>query len=282
VSDKQIKWLILIIPTLVIGLWEYVRHEFLLQFISMNVGNWLSPVLVFVVTMTLIVRLFRRYDQLHEQLKKERAEKAILQERERIARELHDGIAQTLFLNSVKLQQMKKQGHVNWDDLDESLQQIHGYVRESISNLKSTPKPLSTIAWQTQIEQLTTQFTHDTGIAMKLKLEFAEPELTLTEKTELLACIQEALSNIQKHAKATIVEFTLQVKTTGWMLTISDNGIGYTGDPLHQSQHFGLRIMQERVAELGGTLALSRHHGHTQLTIERGVPHDNAPSYLTL
>ena len=46
-SYKQMKWLILIIPTLTIGIWEYVRHEFLLPYISMDLGNLLAPVIVF-------------------------------------------------------------------------------------------------------------------------------------------------------------------------------------------------------------------------------------------
>ncbi|MEX2103784.1 MAG: sensor histidine kinase, partial [Bacilli bacterium] len=56
-SYRQIKWLILIIPTLTIGLWEYVRHQFLLPYISMELGNWLAPVIVFVVTITFLLKL---------------------------------------------------------------------------------------------------------------------------------------------------------------------------------------------------------------------------------
>lgn len=57
-SYKQMKWLILIIPTLTIGIWEYVRHEFLLPYISMDLGNWLAPVIVFLVSILFLTQLF--------------------------------------------------------------------------------------------------------------------------------------------------------------------------------------------------------------------------------
>jgi two-component system nitrate/nitrite sensor histidine kinase NarQ len=69
-SYKQIKWLILIIPAVVSGLWEYVRHRFLLPFISMQLGNWLTPLLVFTVTIVLLLRLFAIYEKMQEELKK--------------------------------------------------------------------------------------------------------------------------------------------------------------------------------------------------------------------
>ncbi|SFF45349.1 two-component system, NarL family, nitrate/nitrite sensor histidine kinase NarQ [Paenibacillus algorifonticola] len=56
---KQIKWMILFIPTFTAAIWEYVRHQFLLPYISMDLGNWLTPVLVYVVGITLLTQLFR-------------------------------------------------------------------------------------------------------------------------------------------------------------------------------------------------------------------------------
>ncbi|WP_240968023.1 histidine kinase [Paenibacillus aquistagni] len=94
---KQIKWLILIIPTLTIGLWEYVRHEFLLPFISMELGNWLSPVFVLLVTLLFLTQLFKLIEHNQEELTRAKALQVVLEEREKIARELHDGIVQSLF-----------------------------------------------------------------------------------------------------------------------------------------------------------------------------------------
>lgn len=56
---KQLKWLILTIPTLTIGIWEYVRHEFLLPYISMELGNWLAPVFVLLVSLLMDIQMPR-------------------------------------------------------------------------------------------------------------------------------------------------------------------------------------------------------------------------------
>jgi two-component system nitrate/nitrite sensor histidine kinase NarQ len=271
-SYKQIKWLILITPTVVIGVWEYVRHEFLLPYISMDLGNMLSPVIVFLATITLVLRLFMRYEELQEQLKNEREEKAVLEERERIARELHDGIAQSLFLCSVQVNRMKQKepNDQEWEELEKSLRQIHNYIRYSISNLKSTPSSTPAAAWKVRVQELIRQFHLNTGIPVALNVELEETRLTAKEKIELFACIQEALTNIQKHAQATEVTIALQPRENGWCLEIEDNGQGYSGNPFQQPHRFGLRIMQERATEMKAILSLSRHQGKTRLVIKKG------------
>lgn len=271
-SDKQIKWLILIIPTMIIGLWEYIRHEFLLSYISMELGNWLSPVIVFVVTMIFLVPLFQRYEQLQEQLKKEREEKAILQERERLAHELHDGIAQSLFLCTVQIKQMKqkKEKDQEWETLDKHLRQIHDDVRHSISNLKSAPAPTLHSTFKTRVQELTDQFFADTGIEVSLDLSIQEVELSPKEKIELLACLQEALSNIRKHAHATRVDIHFYHTQKGWYFNIEDNGQGFTENPFFKPDRYGLKIMRDRVASIQGKLTFKRQQGKTILTITKG------------
>lgn len=271
-SDKQIKWLILTIPTMIIGLWEYVRHEFLLPYISMELGNWLSPVIVFFVTMTFLVPLFKRYEQLQEQLKQEQEEKSLLQERERLARELHDGIAQSLFLCTVHLQRIKRKDHTHdeWETLDKHLRQIHDDVRHAISNLKSPPATTLHSTFQTRVIEHAKQFESDAGIEVTLSLQIDEKRLTPKEKIELYACLQEALSNIHKHAEATQVWIHFRHTDDGWIFQISDNGVGFKGNPFEKKERFGLKIMQERVSSIGSHLSLERKHGETQCMIWKG------------
>jgi len=144
-SYRQIKWLLLIIPSITIGLWEYVRHEILLPYISMEMGNWLAPFIVLAVTMTFLLKLFAMMEQLQNELNRERVAKAALEERERIARELHDGIAQSLFLLSVKVDQLEKSGGNVGGKPDvqvvrKTVHQVNEYIRQAISNLRYPPR----------------------------------------------------------------------------------------------------------------------------------------------
>src|SRR3569832_1625158 len=107
-SYAKIKWLILLLPTVATGIWEYVRHQALLPYLSMELGNILTPFIVLLVTLTLLTKLFRMLEETLNQLQRGQAMKAAFEEREQLARELHDGISQSLFLMSVKLDKLER------------------------------------------------------------------------------------------------------------------------------------------------------------------------------
>ncbi len=267
---KQIKWLILTIPTISVGLWEYIRHEYLLPYISMELGNWLTPVIVLVITLTLLVHLFVIYEKMQEDLKKERAENAVLQERERIARELHDGMAQTLFLCSVELDTLQdKYDNPSLNRINQHLRQLHDDVRQAITNLK-TSDGNSLFSIKDKIFDLISEFKIDTGIDVTANLPLKGDQLNSKEKVELLACLQEALTNIRKHAQADKVTVSLIPSGGGWRCTIEDNGIGFDGNIFSHPDRYGLRIMQERAESIGARLEIKRQSGKTIVSIEKG------------
>lgn len=144
-SYRQIKWLILFLPTVVVGVWEYVRHQFLMPVLSMNAGNILTPVLVFVVSITLLRRLFDMLERMQRELEQARAAKANLEAREELARELHDGIAQSLFLLSVKTDRMERRAAEaglgeELDAVRRTVHEVDRYVRQALANLREPAK----------------------------------------------------------------------------------------------------------------------------------------------
>jgi len=267
-SSKQIKWLILTIPTLTIGVWEYLRHTILLPHVSMELGNWLSPILVFLVTVTLVNPLFRAYDRLSQELKEERESKQLMAERERIARELHDGIAQTLFLSSVQVEKLKSvTPHEEWRELQHSLHHIQEYVRRSIHTLKSE----SQLSLSSQVQTVMEQFRMDTSITVNYTEKFADQHFTQKEAWEITACITEALTNIRKHAHATNVDVLLASTPTSWNLEIEDNGIGFKQDSLRKQSSFGLRMMKERAEECQAQFSFACLSNKTKVRICKGA-----------
>lgn len=271
-SYRMIKILILVIPTLTIGIWEFVRHEYLLPYISMELGNWLAPLLVFLVSITLLLKLFGKMEELQRQLRKEQAAKAVLEEREAMAQELHDGIAQSLFLLSVKVDRMKHaeepQHAAHYNSLRKTAQEINEYVRQAISSLRQPPQSTE-LVWEGSIRHLAGQFQQESGISVALEWSIPEDRLSTKEKVELYSTIREGLQNIRKHADADRVSIHGDELPGGWKVRIADNGRGFSGQPLKKPDRFGLKIMKERAERLGWEMQLERITDQTVLSIEK-------------
>lgn len=272
---KQIKAFILIIPTVTVGLWEYIRHEFLLPYISMDLGNWLTPVIVLVVTFTLLTRFFKKMECIQEQLKAERAERAMLEERERIASELHDGLAQSLFLLSIKIQQLnqlnvKEEERELFEELKQTIHHIHDYIRQGIHHLKVPTQALEE-PWVDTVHKQIDEFERDTSIPVTKQITIQEDHLSTREKVELTACIGEALMNIHKHADATEVNIYFIVNSDEKTLTIRDNGRGFKEEDLNKQGGYGLKMMRDRCERIDWTMNLQRLRNETVLTLYRSI-----------
>ena len=266
---KPIKWLILIIPTLTIGLWEYVRHEFLLPYISMELGNWLAPFIVLLVSLLLLTQLFKMIEHYQEELNRVRALQAVMEEREKIARELHDGIAQSLFFLSAQvahLERMPGADGLPLDKLKESVHRTNDYVRQAIANLRQSADRDGN-PWLQSVESLIDELRRETALQIETRWELTEEQLSSREKVELLAIVREALLNIYKHADATRVLVEARETEAGWICQIVDNGKGFADGMKHIGNHYGLKIMQDRADRMSWRLRITRENGETKVIV---------------
>ncbi|WP_256760794.1 sensor histidine kinase [Cohnella sp. WQ 127256] len=275
-KDRKIKWLILLIPTLTIGLWEYVRHAFLLPYLSMELGNLLAPFIVLAVTLTLVRSLFSRLEQSQQALQREKGANAALEERESLARELHDGISQSLFLLAVKLDQldgMKSEGPVKElaAGLRGTVRVIHDDVRQAIANLRQPPSPI-TAAWVVPLRELLGETAELTEAHAEFSWSIPDGSLSDKEKVELHACVREALINVRKHANASHVYVLGESDGTGgFRCTVEDDGIGFNGDPWAVTGRFGLRMVRDRAKSIGWTFLAERRGDRTVVElVKRG------------
>lgn len=268
---KQIKWLILLIPTITIGIWEFSRHTFFLPYISMELGNWLSPLIVFLVTMIFLLKLFNLLEKMQEELKQEKAYKAALEEREKIARELHDGIAQSLFLLSVKMDRLKKAARLEdneaYQKIEKTLHHVNQDVRQAITNLRHAPEP-HMLPWEQLLNELIQSVKEENDLHVTTYWELHENDLTAKEKIELYACLKEALMNITKHAHASRIWIDARMTETGFICQVKDDGIGFY-EETSKAARYGLQIMRDRTEEMGWALTFNRRNGQTIVEIKK-------------
>lgn len=272
----RIKWLILLIPTLTIGLWEYVRHAFLLPYLSMDLGNFLAPFIVLAVTLTVVRSLFVRLEQSQDELQREKSTSAALEEREGLARELHDGISQSLFLLAVKLDQLDaavQDGPVKplAAGLRETVRVMHEDVRQAIAGLRLPPSP-DKAAWVMPLRELLGETAGITEARAEFTWTIPDTCLSDKEKVELHACVREALMNVRKHAKAQTVYVIGEADGNGgFRCAVEDDGAGFAMDPLNSPGRFGLRMVKDRSARMGWTFSAERRGARTVIEwVKRG------------
>jgi signal transduction histidine kinase len=206
----------------------------------------------------------------HENERMERQlvrEQAIIQERERIARELHDGMAQLLgYVNTkamaVRLNLQKQrtaEAEKNLLQLEEAAQSLSADVREAILGLRATSQVGD--GFKILITDYANQFTRLSGLSIQVEIpdNLAALPLAAEAELQLLRISQEALSNVRKHAKARQVLIQMdQPDEHRLRLLIKDDGEGF--DRRHPKTdkhlHFGLHTMAERAESVEGTFEL--------------------------
>lgn len=197
----------------------------------------------------------------HEQKARDKLrQQAIIEERERIARELHDGLAQVLgYVNTkaIAVRLWLKKGNPpkaeeNLQQLEEAARALFVDTREAILGLRMTGR--NGAKFSEIIEDYTTQFSRLSGIPAFFVHEPAVDEQTIPTVAELqlIRIIQEALTNTRKHANASRVHVNLWMEDQTMELAIIDDGAGFdlSKPAPNQRPHFGLAIMRERAQSI--------------------------------
>ncbi len=193
---------------------------------------------------------------------------AVTEERERIAREMHDSLAQVLGYVNTKAQATEaflergqtEKAAAQLGQLSAAARAAYADVREGILGLRASPGEARTFI-ETLREYLT-QWQEQSGVAVALVTDPAAgfaPRLTPHGEVQLLRIIQEALANVRKHAAATRAEVRLAVADGCLEVSVSDDGGGFDPDALGRTAvpRFGLATMRERAEAIGGTLSIS-------------------------
>lgn len=212
----------------------------------------------------------------NQRLRSRERELAVSEERNLLAQELHDSIAQGLAFLNIQVQLL--QDSLREGNLDESLgiaEQLREGVQESYDHVRELLVHFRTRASHVDLDNAIVssleKFEGQTGIGSEFEHEGSGLALPAEEQVQVMHIIQESLSNIRKHARATRVKVRLLRNLEGLTVEISDNGVGFdpeTNQAALSDRHVGLKIMKERALRVGGQCRVASTQGKgTRVTL---------------
>lgn len=201
---------------------------------------------------------------------------SIMEERTRLAHELHDSLAQTMaslrFQVRVLDESLRKgEERSVWHELEQienNLDEAYAEVRELITHFRA---PIDKRGLVPAVEHLASRFRNQTGIHVFLQQEWNVVQLPASIEVEVIRIIQECLNNIKKHSQAHTVRVILRSVPQGdCHILIEDDGVGIdtTLDKDTKEDHYGLNIMAERAKRINGKLKIESEPGEgTRITL---------------
>jgi signal transduction histidine kinase len=202
------------------------------------------------------------------------AELAVLRERERLARDLHDSLGHALVALTVQLEAVQRLYRVDPERASAQVDELKALTRSSMDALRRSIAGLRAPGLGDRtllpaLQSLCVDFGQRTGLTVACTLDEEINTLSPALAETVWRIAQEALTNVEKHARANRVEVRLTHETRVVLIRIADNGVGLADGANADLDHFGLRGMQERVEGLGGTLTL---HNDGGAVIEARLP----------
>ncbi|WP_420644376.1 histidine kinase [Candidatus Leptofilum sp.] len=231
-------------------------------------------------------QLLTELQEAHEQLRAyttQAQQLAVSEERNRLAREMHDALGHRLTVAVVQLEGAQRLIPSNPDKsasmieaMRAQLKQALAELRQSVSALRS---PENTAALngslETAVSHLAQTFQEATGLPVHLQLPKEVPLLPESHRLALYRTAQESLTNVQRHAHAQQAWLQLVADDEQVSLTVADDGQGFADEVA--DGRFGLIGLRERAKQLGGVLKIGpAQQGGAQLCLELPIPHVEA------
>lgn len=195
--------------------------------------------------------------------------KSMIQERARLAREIHDGLAQTI--GFLKLQASQLRSYLARGDLDRARQNVDLFyatlseayqdARQAIDGLRISPDECGLAGW---LEQTASEYKDLTGTPVMLDAQNLQIDLSPEIQAQLIRIMQEALNNVRKHAQSTQVWVSLRESKNDLIIEVRDDGQGFFPEDVSSASRHGLRSMRERADLIGADFqVVSRPHEGT-------------------
>jgi signal transduction histidine kinase len=236
--------------------------------ISEPTARWIESLANYVAALTERKRTEEDLRTSHEQLRElsVHLQSAIEEERKQIAREIHDELGQELSLLQLELGLVENRLFKNQRVLCKkvrSMSKLIDSIVQSVQRISSNLRPalLDNLGIVAAVDWQAKEFQRRTKIQCESRIDSPEIILNQERSTALFRILQETLTNVARHSKATKVRIELKKNTDAVELTIRDNGIGISAQNVANPKSFGLIGMRERIRQVGGEIDFSGKRG---------------------
>jgi PAS domain S-box-containing protein len=199
-------------------------------------------------------------------------------EQKRIARELHDELAQSMSALKMDISLIRAGASDGDSTLAKRLDRMEAQTDATIGAMRRIaadlrPLLLDDLGLAAALGSLVKDFRRQNDLRCELVLPAEELDLPAAHASALFRIIQESLTNVRKHAKASRVDVTVALDDNGVDVEVSDNGVGFVTDAPRKAESFGLLGVRERAYLLGGQVRVSSAPGRgTQVAVHLPVP----------
>ncbi|WP_169794787.1 sensor histidine kinase [Alicyclobacillus kakegawensis] len=204
-----------------------------------------------------------------ENFNSERIIELLEEERKRMARDIHDGPAQSLTNVTMRLEvteRMLENGRL--EDSIQEIERLKSILRTAINDVRRLIFDLRPSFLERGVSDAirlyAERFSQMSGLPVTVDSEWGQPNLSRSAAVAVFRVVQEALNNIHKHAKATTIEIRLLHRNGVYQALVKDDGKGFATD-VSSSASYGLQGMKERMELVGGRVMVQSQPGHGTL-----------------
>jgi signal transduction histidine kinase len=225
----------------------------------LRVAFYISVVLVFDADTLATLRELRLSRAKVEELRQAEMAQAVLEERSRLARDLHDGLAQELWLAKLRFGRLLKAVGQDQSEVDREAAGLSGAIDSAIAEARlaviaMNVRPGDSHDLETALARYVYDVTERLDLPVNFRVERPAPPLDVRVSEEILRAVHEALHNVRKHAEATSATVVLDGDDRVVRVSVSDDGRGLR--PGHERRGYGLTNMRERIEALGGSVSI--------------------------
>ena len=256
------------------------EHWFLILMIILSLLTILTIIGAFIssiiIQSTDRQRLIDDLTRSRANLMKAEREAGRLTERQRLARDIHDTLAQHFTSIVMHLSAAK---YSNPESVQAEVQQAEDAAREGLDEIRRIvwdmrPEQIEKASLVEAVEELAARWSAENSVLVKMKVTGTPRSLPSSAETALLRISQEAMHNIIKHAQAKNVNITFSFMEDVFVMDIADDGLGF--DPSKASDGFGLKTMRDRIEELSGIFTIESEQGRgTAIAVSLPIVENN-------